>query len=105
MNNVLAFVLAFSLAPTGLVTLGPTTSLQIRATQSRQLIHFTIINMSGKSREAHVRDTVVPLPVAERVALQVPPGESVTITSNTNRSVMRVIAISAKDEGHVVPVD
>jgi hypothetical protein len=86
-------------------TLASTTPLQAEATQSRELIHFTIINMSGKSCEVHVRDTVVPLHVAERVALQVSLGESVKITSNTDRRVMRVITISANDEGHLLPVD
>lgn len=105
MNYALTFVLAFALAPLRSFMVAPTTSRQTGATQSRSLVHFTIINMSGKSREAHIRDTVVPLPVAERVALQVYLGESVKIMSDTNQSVMRVITISAADEGHVFPVD
>jgi hypothetical protein len=105
MHYALMFVLAFSLAPFGSFTLAPTTPTQAGATQSHHLIHFTIINMSGKSREAHVRDTVVPLPVAERVALQVYLGEPVKIVSNTNQNVMRVITISATDEGHLFPID
>jgi hypothetical protein len=75
-----------------------------RATQ-QHLVHIVMINMSGKSREAHVRDTVVPLPVAERVALQVPPGENIKITSNTDRTIARVITAASTDEGRTIPVD
>ncbi len=105
MNYMLPFVLAFSLAPIGSFTLAPTTSSQAGATQPHHLIHFTIINMSGKAREAHVRDIIVPLPVAERVALQVSLGASVKITSNTDQHVMRVIPTSAADEGHLIPIN
>jgi len=104
MKYAFTFVLAFSFPHISPATPAPTL-LQVRATQSRHLIHFTIINMSGKPREAHIRDSVVHLPVAEPVALQVPLGDSVKITSNTNRGVMRVITISATDEGHLLPID
>ena len=104
MKHALAFVLAFSLANTGSLKHAPTTSSQVKTAQSRALIRFEIINMSGQSREAHIGDTVIPLPVAQRVALQAPIGTSVKIMSNTNRSVMRVIVISTIDEGHLLPV-
>ena len=104
MNYALAFVLAFALAPTGSFKPASTTPSQVTTAQSRPLIHFDLINMSGQSREAHIGDAVIPLPVAQRVALQVPVGKSVTIMSNTNQSVMQVIAITAIDEGHLFPV-
>jgi hypothetical protein len=104
MKYALAFVLAFSLTHTGSLNPASTTSSQGKTAQSRPLIRFEIINMSGQSREAHIGDTVIPLPVAQRVALQAPVGESVNIMSNTNRSVMQVIVISAIDEGHLLPV-
>jgi hypothetical protein len=104
MNYALAFVLAFSLASTGSLKPTSNTSSQVKMAQSRPLVHFEIVNMSGQSREAYIGDAVIPLPVAQRVALQVPAGNSVKIMSNTNQSVMRVITISAIDEGHILPV-
>jgi hypothetical protein len=104
MNYVLASVLAFSLAHNGSLKSASTTSSQVKTAQSRAPIRFEIINMSGKSREAHIGDTVIPLPVAERVALQAPVGKSIKIMSNTNQRVMHVIVISAIDEGHLFPV-
>lgn len=104
MNHVLTFVLAFSLASTGSLNCVSRTASKATKAESLPLIHFEIINMSGQSREAHVGDAIVPLPVAQRVALQVPAGKSVTIMSNTNSRVTRVITISATDEGHLFPV-
>jgi hypothetical protein len=104
MNYALAFVLAYSLANTGSLKPASTTSSRVKTAQSRALIRFDIINMSGQSREAHVGDTVIPLPVAQRVALQAPVGKSIKIMSNTNRNVMQVIVISAIDAGHLLPV-
>jgi hypothetical protein len=75
-----------------------------KATQ-QPLVYMVMINMSGKSREAHVRDTVVPLPVAERVALQVPQGESIKITSDTDRTIARVITAASTDNGRTIPID
>jgi len=75
-----------------------------RATQ-QHLVHIVMINMSGKSREARVGDTVVPLPVAERVALQVPQGDNIKITSSTDRTIARVITTASTDEGRTIPVD
>jgi hypothetical protein len=104
MKYALAFVLAFFLAHTGSLKPASTTSSHVKTAQSRPLIRFEIINMSGQSREAHIGDTVIPLPVAQRVVLQAPVGKSVKIMSNTNQSVMQVIVISAIDEGHLLPV-
>ena len=75
-----------------------------RATQ-QPLVHVVIINMSGKSREARVRNTVVPLPVAQRVVLQVPQGGSIKITSDTDRRIARVITATSSNEGRVITVD
>ena len=41
----------------------------------KSFVYVEMINMSGLPREAHVRNVVVPLPVAQRVALQVFQGE------------------------------
>jgi hypothetical protein len=75
-----------------------------RMTQ-QHLVPIVMINMSGKSREAHLRDTVITLPVGERVALQVPPGESIKITSSTDQRLARVIAVASTDAGRTIPVD
>lgn len=68
-------------------------------------IRVVLMNLSGKSREAHVRHTVIALPVAEKVVLQVMPGEKVTITSATDRHVAKVMTVSAVDGGRVIPVE
>lgn len=104
MKNALAFVLAFSLASTGSLKPVSKTSSQVQTAQSRPLIRFEIINMSGQSREAHIGDTVIPLPVAQRIALQAPVGKAVKIMSNTNSLVTHSIVISADDQGHLFPV-
>jgi hypothetical protein len=75
-----------------------------RATQ-QHLVHIVMINMSGKSREVHLRKTVVPLPVAQRVALQVAQGEIIKITSSTDQAIARVITAASSDEGRTIPVD
>jgi hypothetical protein len=75
-----------------------------RASQ-QHLVHVVMINMSGKSREAHVRDTVVLLPVAQRVALQVPQGECIKITSSTDQTIARVITAASTDNGRTIPVN
>ncbi|SEG31752.1 hypothetical protein SAMN05421819_2478 [Bryocella elongata] len=67
-------------------------------------IRVVLVNMSGKSREAHLGHAVVALPVAEKVVLQVMPGEKVTITSATDRHVDKVMMVSAVDGGRVIPV-
>jgi hypothetical protein len=104
MKHALTFVLAFSLASIGSLSPASKTSSQVKTAQSRPLVRFEIINMSGQSREAHIGDTVIPLPVAQRVVLQAPVGKSVKIMSNTNERVMQVIVISTTDEGHLLPV-
>jgi len=71
----------------------------------QHLVHMVMVNMSGKSREAHVRDTVVRLPVAERVALQVQPGQCIKITSDTDRTIARVITATSTDNGRTIPVN
>jgi hypothetical protein len=68
------------------------------------LIHFVVINMSGAAREVHHRRDTVPLPIAIRVPLQVPAGDSIEITSNTDNKVEDVVAITETDEGRTIPI-
>ena len=104
MTYALAFILAFSLGQMGALKPASTPSSPSKSAQSRRLIRFEIINMSGQSREAHIGDNVIPLPVAQRVVLQAPAGGTVKIMSNANRHVMHVIVISASDDGRLLPV-
>ncbi len=103
MSYTLMFVLALSLTPAVLQKAASGASPQTTA-QVRPLVHFEIINMSGRSREARIGDAVIPLPVAERVALQVPAGKAVRIVSDTNENVLRIITVSGFDEGRLFPV-
>ena len=59
---------------------------------------------AGKSRAAHIRNTVIALPIAESVTLQVRPGEPITITNDTDRRIERTIVIITTDEGRTIPV-
>lgn len=104
MNCALMFVLVFSLASTGLQKAASETSPQATTARARHLVHIEIINMSGQSREARIGNAVIPLPVAQRVALQVPTGRAIRIMSNTNRNLLRVITVSVFDEGRLFPV-
>jgi len=77
---------------------------EIRHDVSNPLIHFVVINMSGAAREAHHHGEIIPLPVAVRVPLQVPNGDSIEITSSTNKRVKEAISIAASDEGRTLPI-
>ena len=105
MSHMLTFILATFLSPIGSFSLASAATSQTEVRISPRLVHFSIINMSGKIREAHVRNIALPLPVAESVALQAAVGEPVRITSSTNQKISRVIVISASDEGHLFPVN
>ena len=104
MNHIPAFALLFTL-------FCATTSSSFASTAKRQgqgqprLVRFSVINMSGKSREARIDHVIVTLPVAKPVTLQAFPGEVVTITSDTNQKISRTIVISASNEGHLYPID
>lgn len=76
-----------------------------QANKQGNLVHFVIINLSGKSRQAHLRNAVITLPVAKRVPLEAPSGSSLEITSDTNQHVERVIPIASTDEGRIIPID
>jgi len=101
MNRALSFILALAVVLPGSLQKANTTS---QAQEGKtHLVHFVVINMSGAAREVHHRRDTVPLPVAVRVPLQVPAGDSMEITSNTDK-VEDVIAIAATDEGRTIPI-
>ena len=78
---------------------------QAKTPVSREkVVRIVVINMSGKAREARVRDAVVVLPVAQRVALEVPVGARIKITSDADRAVGLVITAAATDEGRTIPI-
>jgi hypothetical protein len=104
MNHIPAFALLFSLL---CATTSPSfaSNTQEQGQGKPRLVRFSVINMSGKSREARIHRAFVTLPVAEAVTLQAFPGEAVTITSDTNQKISRTIVISSSDEGHLYPID
>jgi hypothetical protein len=104
MHSALILVLLFSLVSGGSLKPASRTCPQIKTAQSDFLIHFEIINISGQAREAHIGHSVIPLPVAQRVALQTTEGNLVQIVSNTNQKIRQVINVSCSDEGHLFPV-
>ena len=72
--------------------------------EKNHLVHFVVINMSGRAREVHHRGDMIPLPVAVLVPLQVPAGDNMEITSTSDTKVEEVITIAATDEGHTIPI-
>jgi hypothetical protein len=102
MNGARALILALAVAlPGSLHKANPTPQSQ---KGESHLVHFVVINMSGAAREVQHRGDTVPLPIAVCVPLQVPAGDSINITRNTNNKVEDVIAIAATDEGHTIPI-
>ena len=102
MNRVFFFILALTVAVLG--SLQRTNATPQSQKGKSHLVHFVVINMSGAAREVHHRRDTVPLPIAVRVPLQVPAGDSIEITGNTDNKVEDVIAISATDEGRTIPI-
>jgi hypothetical protein len=106
MKNSKQVLITFISAMVWLNVAAHTQTANAKPTASRQpLVRLVMVNMSGKSREARVGESVVPLPVAQRVALQVPKGECIKITSSTDQTVARVITAAPTDEGRTIPVD
>lgn len=103
MNRTLSFMLALAVVVPGSLQKANATSQAHKG--KTHLVHFVVINMSGAAREVHYRGDTVPLPIAVRVPLQVPAGDSMEITSNTNDKVQDVIAIAATDEGRTIPIE
>jgi hypothetical protein len=102
MNRALSFMLALAvMVPASLQEANATSQAQKGKTH---LVHFVVINMSGAAREVHHRRDAIPLPIPIRVPLQVPTGDSIEITSNTNDKVEDVMAIAATDEGRTIPI-
>jgi hypothetical protein len=71
---------------------------------THKLVHFVMINMSGSPRELHHRGDTVPLPVATRVPLQVPEGDTIEITSTTDTRTQTTLTVTTSDEGHLLPI-
>ena len=102
MNRALSFVLALAVVLPGSLQEAYATSQAQKG--KTHLVHFVVINMSGAAREVHHRRDAIPLPIAIRVPLQVPAGDSIEITSNTNDKVEDVVAITETDEGRTIPM-
>jgi hypothetical protein len=64
----------------------------------------TVINMSGKSRQAALGGSKVDLPEAQRVVLQVCAGDMLRVVSDTNTKVEERFVISKQDAGRILIV-
>lgn len=100
MNRALSFMLALAVAAPWSLPKADVTPPKGKT----HLVHFVVINMSGAARELHHRGDRVPLPIAVLVPLQVPAGDNIEITSNTNNKVDDVIPVGAADEGRTIPI-
>jgi hypothetical protein len=67
-------------------------------------IRVVIISMSGRSREAHVGQDVVALPVGQRITLQVRIGHTVRFASNTESHFSSAMTITDADAGRIVTI-
>jgi hypothetical protein len=105
MKYVLSLAVAFALLPRRMFPYIQQLIHEIEIKRHPHLVRFQIVNMSGKSREAHVGDIVITLPVAQPVALQVLPGHCIEVSSKTSRNLNRLITVTALDEGRIIPVD
>jgi hypothetical protein len=68
------------------------------------LFQITVMNVSGKHREAVVRKTVIDLPVAERVVLLMREGEAFEVRSDTNSKIEATFVVTKTDTSRVIPV-
>jgi hypothetical protein len=67
-------------------------------------LQITVINMSGKHREAVVRKTVIDLPVAERVVLLLREGEAFQVRSDADARIKATVVVTKSDVGRIIPV-
>ena len=103
MNSSLTLVLAVLLVSSGSSRPAQASVVPVQGAKV-QLVHFSIINMSGKLREVHVRGSVISLPIAKAVVFQAPAGECVRVLSSTDSKFLKEIVVSSRDEGRVLPV-
>jgi hypothetical protein len=102
MNSRLGFILALALS--GTAGLRSADAAPQCPKSPCSVVHFVVVNMSGAARGLHHRGDVIPLPIAQRVALQVPAGDSIQITSETDSRLRDVITIAATDEGRTLAI-
>lgn len=72
--------------------------------QDARLFRVTMINMSGKRREAVVRKALIDLPVAQRVSLQVHAGEIIRVTSDADSKIDTRFLVNKGDAGRLIAV-
>lgn len=74
------------------------------ALRDNRMFYFTVINMSGQSRQALVGKERVDLPVAQEVVLKWRAGDVLHVISDTNSRVDEWVSISRADAAHVVAI-
>ena len=60
-------------------------------------VYVTLVNMSGKSRQAIAGTERIDLPVGQRVALKLKPGTTLRIVSDTQEALVERFVISPTD--------
>jgi len=73
-------------------------------TDESRVLHITVINMSGKHREALLHRAVIELPVAQRIDLQMRSGETFRIRSDTNSKTDATFVVDKGDAGRLIAV-
>ena len=68
------------------------------------LLRITVINLSGKNREAVVRNAVIDLPVATPVVLQMHAGEAFQVRSDTDSKFRESRVITESDQTRIIAV-
>jgi hypothetical protein len=74
-------------------------------TEPKERINVTVINMSGKSRQAAFGPLKTDLPVAQRVVLQLRPGETLRIVSDSDSRIEERFVVSWRDATRVLVVE
>ena len=72
--------------------------------EQAELFSITVINMSGKPREAIVRNAMVNLPVATRVTLLMHAGEAFQVRSDSDSRIHETFVVARKDAGRIIAV-
>jgi hypothetical protein len=70
----------------------------------KEPLYITVINMSGQPRQAALCDSNVDLPVAQRVVLEIRPGDTLRVVSSTNSKIEERFVISERDAARLLIV-
>jgi hypothetical protein len=75
-----------------------------RDSNAKRRLYVTVINMSGKPRQAALGKTRVDLPVAQHVVLQMHLGDTLRVVSDADSKIKERFTISERDDDRILIV-